>query len=106
MEVIRPGREQAGWSKEFECVGSRGIAGCGALLRVTKEDLFKRNEHDISGRHVDTIMTCPCCGAQSVIKGEKFQTLPDEKEWTAANPERSETTAALRAKLPQTSYGV
>ncbi len=102
MEIVRPGREQDGWSKEFECTGTEynGPTGCGALLRVTKADLFQKHTHDIGGARDETVMMCPCCGAQTVLP-EPFVSLPTDKEWAEANPERAAAAKTLRENAPK-----
>lgn len=40
MKVVKVGREQKGWAKEFVCTGSgNGGGGCRARLLVSEEDL-------------------------------------------------------------------
>lgn len=42
MKVIKPGRPQKGWAKEFKCTGAgNGDGGCGAVLLVEQEDVFQ-----------------------------------------------------------------
>ena len=83
MDVIRPGRDDPKWSKEFECRGKDGMGrsvGCGALLRVTKRDLFTENVHDIGGPRDEVRFKCRCCGTTVTIN-EPFVELPTKENW-------------------------
>jgi hypothetical protein len=43
MKVVKPGREQKGWSKQFKCTGNgNGGGGCGAVLLVEEGDLYRK----------------------------------------------------------------
>ena len=57
MEVIKKGPE---WSMDVECTGyGNGNDGCGALLRVTLDDVFKNQVH--AGNETNTYLTIRCC---------------------------------------------
>ena len=69
MKVIEKGRQQKGWSREFNCTGSgNGAGGCGARLLVEQGDVFetKSSHHDGS---VDSYATFKCseCGVLTDI---------------------------------------
>jgi len=71
MKVIKKGREQRGWAKEFECTGNgNGGGGCGAILLVEEADLYKTHQYDYGGGH-DVYITFRCCecGVQTDVKG-------------------------------------
>jgi hypothetical protein len=57
MKIIKKGRAQKGWSKEFKCTG-----GCGATLLVEESDLY----HDGS-TETYTTFTCACCGVATDV---------------------------------------
>ena len=85
MKVLKPGRPQAGWSKEFKCTGGgNGEGGCGAKLLVSEYDLYLTHNYDYGGGHdVYTTFCCPQCGVETdisdtsaKIKGKR----PSEKE--------------------------
>jgi hypothetical protein len=73
MKVVKKGRKQAGWAKEFTCTGEGNKGGgCGAVLLVEQADVFCTYVHC----HVDTdtfhTFRCSECGVLTDIK----ETLP------------------------------
>lgn len=61
MKVIKKGRDQKGWSKEFVCTGTgNGGGGCGAKLLVEEGDLYHTYRSDHGGGR-DTFTTFRCC---------------------------------------------
>lgn len=74
MKIIKPGREQKGWAKEFTCTGAgNGNGGCGALLLVEQADVFRTSHHsyDGSSEHYNTF-ECAQCGVWTDIKHVPF----------------------------------
>jgi hypothetical protein len=70
MQVLKPGRPQAGWSKEFTCTGAgnRG-GGCGAVLLVSEYDLYRTESHHYDGSSESyTTFCCISCGVETDIK--------------------------------------
>ncbi|KND51413.1 MAG: hypothetical protein ABA06_03845 [Parcubacteria bacterium C7867-001] len=70
MEVIKKGRKQRGWSKEFTCTGEgNGGGGCGAVLLVSQHDLYYTRSHHYDGSS-DTYITfsCPDCGVETDVR--------------------------------------
>lgn len=69
MKIIKPGRKQKGWAKEFICTGhgNRG-GGCGATLLVEFGDLYNTFSHAL--HETDTFITfkCGACGVETDIK--------------------------------------
>lgn len=63
MKVLKKGRPQKGWSKEFECTGAgnRG-GGCGALLLVSEWDLFHTQSSALHETTSYATFQCPECG--------------------------------------------
>ena len=60
MKLIRPGRDQKGWSKEFVCTGDgNGNGGCGAVLLVEEDDIFRTSS--CHQGEVDQFHTFRCC---------------------------------------------
>lgn len=89
MKIIKPGRPQKGWAKEYECTGKGNTdGGCGARLLVEQGDLFKtmRNARD----ETDYFATfkCAACGVLTDIPERdspvRITTLPTETELIAA----------------------
>lgn len=69
MKIIKPGRTQKGWAKEFTCTGrGNGGGGCGAKLLVEHSDLYptSSSHYDGSTDHYVTFR-CPSCGVQTDI---------------------------------------
>ena len=63
MKVIKKGREQKGWAKEFECTGEGNQGGgCGAILLVEQADVVA--SVFASGR---TTFRCSECGVETDI---------------------------------------
>ena len=72
MQVIKPGRKQKGWAREFECTGKgNGGGGCGAMLLVEQDDVYCTHHYDYSGGH-DVFCTFRCqeCGVETDIPKE------------------------------------
>lgn len=68
MKVIKKGREQKGWSKEYTCTGKgNGDGGCGARLLVSEGDFYETSSSCMG--EVDYYITfrCPCCGVETDI---------------------------------------
>ncbi len=62
MKVIKEGRPQKGWAKEFECTGNgNGNGGCGATLLIEQADVFRTTS---SARdeitYYNTFKCCEC----------------------------------------------
>ena len=82
MKIIKQGRKQNGWAKEFSCTGSgNGDGGCGATLLVEFHDIYKTYRH--CRDETDTFFTfkCSACGVETDIKdydGPR-DNIPDKK---------------------------
>lgn len=60
MKVVKSGSGQRGWATETTCSGAgNGKGGCGAVLMVEQDDLFKTHHYDYGGGH-DTYITFRC----------------------------------------------
>jgi hypothetical protein len=63
MKVIKEGRKQKGWAREFTCtgVGNDG-GGCGAKLLVEQGDVFHTYHYDYGGGEESyNTFRCPSC---------------------------------------------
>lgn len=61
MKIIKPGRQQQGWSTEVTCTGSgNGNGGCGALLLVEIGDVFETQSNCRDETTYYTTFKCPC----------------------------------------------
>lgn len=63
MKILKPGRDQRGWSTTAKCTGyGNGGGGCGAELLVEQPDLFRTFTHcrDATEEHVT--FACGACG--------------------------------------------
>ena len=81
MKVLKKGRKQKGWSKEFYCTGvGNGGGGCGAHLLVEQADIFQTSSSHYDGS-TDYYRTfeCPDCGVNTDISDSitlPFTVLP------------------------------
>lgn len=69
MKVIKPGRDQVGWSIEQTCTGAgNGNGGCGAKLLVEQPDLMKHTKTDHGGGTTHYVLfRCCSCGVLTDI---------------------------------------
>ena len=68
MQVIKPGRKQGGWAKEFICSGrGNGNGGCGATLLVSEVDIYELFSFRSGKRCLFTTFCCPSCGIETDI---------------------------------------
>lgn len=82
MKVIKPGREQRGWSKEFTCTGAgNNGGGCGAVLLVEQPDLFHTYHCVRDETDVYTTFQCVQCGVLTDIPDPRVGKLPGRQEW-------------------------
>lgn len=75
MKIIKPGREQRGWSKECVCTGNgNGGGGCRATLLIEKDDvcLTKSSHYDGSYEEYHTFI-CISCGVLTDLKDVPFE---------------------------------
>ncbi len=72
MKVLKPGREQKGWSTEATCTGEGNQGGgCGAVLLVEEADVYKtQSGGGYGGDSPEDFATfkCPSCGVQTDLK--------------------------------------
>jgi hypothetical protein len=62
MKIIKPGREQKGWAKQFECTGEgNGDGGCGAILLIEESDLFQTHTNSRDETDYYTTFKCVSC---------------------------------------------
>ena len=90
MRVIKPGRQQRGWSKEFECTGQcNGGGGCGAVLLVEQADLYKISYSCMGESETSITFRCCSCGVETDVNREytgSWSDLVDKKAWMKNNP--------------------
>jgi hypothetical protein len=70
VKILKPGRDQKGWSTEATCTGiGNGGGGCGARLLVEEADLYQTesNHYDGSTERYVTFKCCSC-GVQTDLK--------------------------------------
>lgn len=84
MLIIERGYNEPGWTGKVQCTGNHderdNKAGCGAILEVTKEDMYTRTIHDIKGPRSEVRFTC-FCGAENLVPfGELFTELPNKQD--------------------------
>ncbi len=69
MEVIKPGRPQKGWSKNFKCTGKgNNGGGCGAILLVSEYDIYQTESHALNETDYYTTFCCCQCGVETDIE--------------------------------------
>lgn len=69
MKVIKKGREQKGWAKEYECTGAgNGKGGCGAILLVEQPDLFQTSSSARDETDYYVTFKCSECGVLTDIQ--------------------------------------
>lgn len=71
MKVVKKGRPQKGWAKEFTCTGKgNGGGGCGAVLLVEEGDFYQtcRSFYDGSTERYTTFR-CTECGVETDVEG-------------------------------------
>lgn len=91
MRVVKPGREQSGWSSEQRCTGDgNGGGGCGAVLLVEQPDLYRTGRSSYDGSRDEFVtFTCACCGVETDIEncpGNVSSVLPWKTAWLASRP--------------------
>lgn len=88
MKVLKKGRKQKGWSKEYNCTGKgNGNGGCGAKLLVEQADLFITSSHCRDETDNFVTFKCMSCGVLTDIPANDYprsQELPDQKAWEYA----------------------
>lgn len=85
MKLIKPGRLQKGWAKEFHCTGKgNNGGGCDAVLLVERDDLFQTHA-SYMGRDQDYFVTFRCCecGVLTDIHDTGISAihLPQYRDW-------------------------
>ncbi len=94
--ILRPGRNEEGWSRDVRCEGEDDSPGCGALIRVTKDDLF-------AYKFGETALLCPCCGMRVLID-EPFTDLPSEQTWRDTHPDPQQEAEEETRRAQATVY--
>ncbi|MDO8599240.1 MAG: hypothetical protein Q7S02_03975 [bacterium] len=93
MKVVKKGRPQKGWAKEFTCTGKgNGDGGCSAKLLVERDDLF-HTYASYMGRDEEWFVTfrCSACGSLTDITGRdapphiRASELPHYRKWCEAH---------------------
>ena len=87
MKILREGRQQTGWAKEYKCTGhGNNGGGCGAMLLVEQPDLFHTYRSCIDETEVFVTFRCPECGVLTDIKDyPTSRDLPSRNEWEKKN---------------------
>lgn len=75
MKVLKKGRKQTGWAKEYFCTGyGNKEGGCGAYLLVESDDLFQSIRFSYGDDYPEYFVTfrCPECGVLTDIEDSPF----------------------------------
>lgn len=93
MKLLREGRCQNGWAKEYKCTGhGNNNGGCGAVLLVDETDLFRTFRCCIDETEEFTTFKCPQCGVLTDIKEyHKTRELPSKADWEKKRAEKAST---------------
>lgn len=85
MKILKPGRKQKGWAKEYKCTGNDG-GGCGATLLVEQADLFQTSRSCLHETDYFVTFACAACGVLTDIDDAPVSayTLPKRKRTTDA----------------------
>lgn len=76
MKVIKKGRPQKGWAKEFKCTGAgNGEGGCGATLLVEQDDVFQTSSSHYDGS-TDYYSTFECVECKVLTDIPESVSLP------------------------------
>ena len=74
MKILKEGRPQRGWAKEFTCTGGgNGGGGCGAKLLVEEGDLFRTESHARDETTAYITFTCCACGVLTDIDQKHYR---------------------------------
>ena len=97
MKIIKPGREQKGWSGEFKCTGNgNGGGGCGAVLLVEYADLYYTESHCRDETNSYITFKCCACGVETDLTTKEEphtnQEIPSKATWQRR--QRSKTKVA------------
>ena len=94
MKILKKGREQKGWSKEFICSGKGNKeGGCGAKLLVEYDDLFRTFQTDMTGdRDIFLTFKCVECGVLTDVPTKEWPSttsIPDQNVWEQLHTKKS-----------------
>ncbi len=81
MKVIKKGK-QVNWEQEFTCLGRGSQVGCGAILLVTQDDLYRTCSNYMDGScDYYTTFCCMECGVETdvEVKVEPLGRRPGEE---------------------------
>ena len=86
MKVIKPGREQKGWSQEFTCTGNgNGGGGCGAVLLIEEDDLYYTENSFMGETNRYTTFKCCACGVETDLSTKDTprlnKAIPSKEQW-------------------------
>lgn len=82
MKILKPGREQKGWTTEATCTGKGNKnGGCGAVLLVEQPDIYRTFRHCRDETDVFYTFTCAGCGVETDLNKSLPFTPPTKEEW-------------------------
>jgi hypothetical protein len=83
MRKLSPGCNEFGWTGQVQCTENLRTreVGCGALLEITKDDLYTVAVSDIKGSRIEVRFRCLCLAENLMPSGKLFKELPKREEW-------------------------
>ncbi len=86
MKIVKPGRDQQGWAREFKCTGKGNQdGGCGAVLLVERDDIFQTANSCMGETDYFVTFRCMSCGVLTDIaegvSPESPRSLPTKNSW-------------------------
>ena len=85
MKIIKPGREQTGWTTEEKCTGAgNGGGGCGAVLLVEQGDIYRTFRHCRDERDEFHTFACSACGVETDLAKRPPFAAPSKAVWLEA----------------------
>lgn len=71
-KVLKSGRKQAGWSKEFKCTGwGNGGGGCNATLLISEYDFYETTSYLGGESERRATFCCPQCGVETDVNWDE-----------------------------------
>jgi hypothetical protein len=71
MKILKPGRDQKSWATKVRCSGNGNKGGgCGALLLVSYDDIYKTHSHARDESTTYLTFKCPQCKVETDLNSK------------------------------------